>query len=77
MEEVRRFFKKNKKAKNQRFFHFNFFKKNRKAIVTDYLPWLIIGLALLAIIFIAILLLKDKGVSFIDYIKNLFRGRGG
>lgn len=54
-----------------------FFAKNRKAIVTDYLPWLIIGLAVLAIVFIAILLLKDKGVSFIDYVKDLFRGRGG
>ena len=52
------------------------FLKNKKAIITEYLPWLIIGLAVLAIIFVAILLLKDKGTSFIDYVKNLFHGRG-
>jgi len=49
--------------------------KGFKGIVTDYLPWLIIGLAVLAIIFVAIFLLKDKGISFIDQIKNIFRGR--
>ncbi len=48
---------------------------NKKAIVTEYLPWFIIGLAVLVIIFIAILLLKEKGTTFIDYVKNLFRGR--
>lgn len=52
-----------------------FSSKNKKGIITDYLPWLIIGLVVLVIIFIAILLLKDKGISFIDYIKNLFKGR--
>lgn len=50
-------------------------KKNKKGIVTDYLPWLIIGLAILVIIFISIFVLKEKGTSFIDQIKNLFRGR--
>lgn len=53
----------------------NSFFKKKKGIVMDYLPWLIIGLAVLAIVFVAILLLKDSGVGFIDKIKNIFRGR--
>ena len=44
-------------------------------IVTDYLPWLLIGLAILAILMIAVFILKGKGFDFIDSIKNLFRGR--
>ncbi len=52
-----------------------FFLRGKRGIVTDYLPWLIIGLAILVIVFISIMLLKDKGTSFIDQIKNLFRGR--
>lgn len=50
--------------------------KDLRGIVTDYLPWLIIGLAVLVIMFVAILLLKEKGTGFIDYVKDLFRGRG-
>lgn len=47
--------------------------KNKKAIVTEYLPWLLIALVVLAIVLLAIFLLKEKGISFIDQIKNLFR----
>jgi hypothetical protein len=47
----------------------------KNGIITEYLPWLIISLAVLAIIFVAIFLLKDSGIGFIDKIKNLFRGR--
>lgn len=46
---------------------------NKKAIVTDYLPWLIIGIVVLAIVLISIFILKGKGLSMIDQIKNLFR----
>jgi len=46
---------------------------DKKGVVMDYLPWLIIGIAVLAIIFIAMFLLKDKGIGFIDKILNLFR----
>jgi hypothetical protein len=49
--------------------------KDKFGIVTDYLPWLIIGLAILAILFVSIMLLREKGISFIDQIKDLFRGR--
>ena len=50
-------------------------KRNKKAIITEYLPWLIIGLAILAILVITIFLLKEKGITLIDSIKNLFKGR--
>jgi len=46
--------------------------KNKKAIISEYLPWLLIGLAVLAILVITIFLLKEKGVSLIDQIKTLF-----
>ncbi len=48
---------------------------NTQGIITEYLPWLIIGLGVLVIVMIAIFLFKEKGVSMIDQIKNLFRGR--
>ena len=46
---------------------------NKRGIVSEYLPWLLIAIAVLAILMVAILLLKDKGVGLIDSIKNLFR----
>lgn len=49
--------------------------KNKLGIVADYLPWLLIGIAVLAIVMITIFLLKDQGISTIDKIKDLFRGR--
>lgn len=49
-------------------------KNTKKAIVTDYLPWILIALAVLVILSIAIFVMKDKGISAIDSIKNLFRG---
>ena len=48
-------------------------KKNKKAIVSDYLIWLLIGIAVLAIVMITIFVLKGKGISVIDKIKNLLR----
>jgi len=47
----------------------------KKGIVTEYLPWLLIALAVLAVLIITIYILKEKGISLIDSIKNLFRGR--
>jgi hypothetical protein len=46
----------------------------RKGVVADYIPWLIIGLAVLVIVMIAVFLLRGQGESFIDKIKSLFRG---
>ena len=45
----------------------------KKGVVADYLPWLLIGIALLAIVLITIFLLKEKGFSLVDKIKNLWR----
>jgi hypothetical protein len=45
----------------------------KKGIVTEYLPWLLIALVVLVIVLISIFFLKEKGVSFIDSIKNLFK----
>lgn len=47
----------------------------KKGVVADYLPWLLIGLAVLAILMITIFLLRSEGNSLIDKIKNLFGGR--
>jgi hypothetical protein len=45
-----------------------------RGIVSDYLPWILIAIAVLAIVTIAILLLKEKGISLIELIKDLFGG---
>ena len=47
--------------------------KNKRGIISDYLPWLIIGIVVLVIILLAIFLLRGKGIALIDQIKNLFR----
>lgn len=67
----------NKKQKKRGFFSYNFFPKNSRGIVMEYLPWLLIALAVLTILALTIFLLKEKGTSLIDQIKNLFRGRYG
>lgn len=40
----------------------------------DYLPWIIIALLVLAVVLVTIFIMKEKGFSLIDQIKNLFRG---
>lgn len=46
----------------------------KRGIVADYLPWILIAVAVLAILVIAIAILKDKGISLADQIKNIFSG---
>jgi len=48
---------------------------NKRGVVSEYLPWLLIAIAVLAIVMISIFLLKGKGFEFIDQIKNIFGGR--
>jgi hypothetical protein len=50
-------------------------KMEKRAIVSDYLPWILIAVAVLAIVLIAIFLLRGQGESLIEKIKNLFTGR--
>jgi len=46
---------------------------NKKGIISEYLPWILIAVAVLVILMIAIFVLKEKGFSLIDQIKDLFR----
>jgi hypothetical protein len=48
---------------------------SKRGIVSEYLPWILIALAVLAILLISAFLMKGKGFEFIDQIKNLFSGR--
>lgn len=47
----------------------------KRGIVSDYLPWLLIAVAVLAIVLISIFFMRDAGFELIDRIKNLFSGR--
>ena len=47
----------------------------KKGVISEYLPWLLIAIAVLAILMITIFLLRGKGISLIDTVKNLFIGR--
>lgn len=48
-------------------------KRNKKGVVAEYLPWMLIALVLLVIVMISIFFLKEKGFSLIEQIKSLFR----
>lgn len=48
---------------------------NKRGIVSEYLPWILIAVAVLVILVIASGFLKEQGASLIDKIKNLFVGR--
>ena len=43
----------------------------KRGIIADYLPWLLIAVAVLVILMITIFILKEKGVSLIDKIKDI------
>ncbi|MDP3992050.1 MAG: hypothetical protein Q8P79_00910 [Nanoarchaeota archaeon] len=49
-------------------------KRGKKGIIADYLPWILIAVAVLVILMISIFILRGQGVSFIDKIKGLFGG---
>ena len=46
----------------------------KEGVVSDYLPWILIAVAVLAIVLISIFVLKGKGFSLIQQIKDLFGG---
>ena len=46
-------------------------KRSKRGIVADYLPWVLIAVAVLVILMIGIFIMKGQGVSFIDKIKNI------
>lgn len=45
----------------------------KRGIVSEYLPWILIAIAVLALLVVAIFVLKEKGFSLIDNIKDLFK----
>lgn len=47
----------------------------KRGVISDYLPWLLIAIAVLVLLAVTIFLLKERGFSLIDQIKNLFKGR--
>lgn len=47
---------------------------NKKGIVSEYLPWIIISVAILVVLMIAIFFLREKGTSVLDTLKGLFGG---
>ena len=49
-------------------------RKNNRGIVSDYLPWILIAVAVLVILMIVIFVLKGRGFSLIEQLKSLFRG---
>ncbi len=48
-------------------------KIGKGAIESEALIWMLVGLAVLVISIILIVALRGKGISALDYIKNLFR----
>ena len=65
-----------KRQKKKDFFTNNFLKKNCKGVISEYLPWLLIAIAVLVILMITILILRGQGISLIDKVKGLFGGGG-
>ena len=45
-----------------------------KGVITEYLPWILIALAVLAVLMISAFLLKGKGINLLQKIKELFTG---
>lgn len=48
--------------------------KNKRGIVLDYLPWIIIAVAVLVIALLSLFILKGKGLNILDSIKRMFTG---
>lgn len=46
---------------------------HKRGVISEYLPWLLIAIAVLVLLTVAVLLLKEKGFSLIDQIKDLFK----
>ncbi|MEX0920538.1 MAG: hypothetical protein WDZ69_03090 [Candidatus Pacearchaeota archaeon] len=48
-------------------------KKSKRGIIADYLPWILIAVAVLAILMITIFILRERGVSLIDKVGDILR----
>ena len=45
----------------------------KRGMEMEFLSWWVIGIVVLIIMVVAILILKDKGINAIEYLKNLLR----
>ncbi len=53
--------------------YFRHLKKRKRGVIADYLPWILIAVAVLVILMITIFILKGRGISLIDNLKNILR----
>jgi len=49
--------------------------KDKRGIISEYLPWILIALAVLVILMFSAFIMKEKGVLILDNLKNIFRFR--
>ncbi|MBI2044954.1 hypothetical protein HYT23_02765 [Candidatus Pacearchaeota archaeon] len=49
-------------------------KSVKRGVISDYLPWILIAVAVLVIVLLAVFVIKGKGISIIERIKSLFGG---
>jgi len=47
----------------------------KRGIISEYLPWVIIAVVILAVLVISIYFLRQGGSGLIEKLKLLFRGR--
>ena len=47
---------------------------NKKGVIEDYLIWILLAVALLALVVGSIVLMSDGGISLIEKVKGLFGG---
>jgi len=49
--------------------------KNRKAIALDMLGWILLGVAVLVLVFFIYMIFSNKGEGALEFLKNIFRLR--
>ena len=50
-------------------------KSDKRGMEIEMLTWWIIGFVVLVVVVLSIIILRGKGVSALDFVKNLFRFR--
>lgn len=51
------------------------FLKDRRGIISEALPWIIISIAILVILMVSVFVMRGEGTSIIDKVKGLFKFR--
>ncbi len=51
------------------------FSKNCRGIISEYLPWMLIAIAILVVLMLTVFVLKGKGIEVIGKLKDIFRWR--